>query len=114
MREEPGLVDRYRVDFGRMISKFGTLRQMSLNVAALIDLGQAPALQAALVKDLGTSFEQEVVTLLRRLVEEPLHMDFNRNLFLGLLARSTLVAPSYTLRGGTNEVLRSVVAKGLR
>jgi len=30
-----------------------------------------------------------------------------------LLARAVLVAPSWTLRGGTNEILRSVAAKGL-
>lgn len=113
LREAPELVDRYSSEFGRLIAKFSTLRQMSLNVAAAIDAGRAPAVQAALVKDLGTSFEQETVALLRRFVEEPLTVDTAPNMFLMLLAQSTLTAPSYTLRGGTNEVLRSVVVKGL-
>jgi hypothetical protein len=35
------------------------------------------------------------------------------SLFDRLLRRAVLDAPSFTIRGGTNEVLRSVAAKGL-
>ena len=30
-----------------------------------------------------------------------------------LVARALLVGPSWSIRGGTNEILRSIVAKGL-
>jgi len=109
----PDLIERIAPEFGRLVAKFSTLRQMSLNVSAAIDAGQSPAVQAALVKDLGTTFEQEVVTVLRRVVDEPLTVDQTRDLFLSTLAHSTLTAPSFTVRGGTSEVLRSIVSKGL-
>jgi hypothetical protein len=35
------------------------------------------------------------------------------SLFERLLRRAVLEAPSFTIRGGTNEVLRTVAVKGL-
>ncbi|MFX8817315.1 hypothetical protein ABTM85_21205, partial [Acinetobacter baumannii] len=71
------------------------LRQMSLAVSALLQAGRMPALQAALVKDRGTVFEQDVPERLR-----PVLADADGD--LGLMYRATMqVAPSFTLRGGT-------------
>ncbi len=110
----PELFAEHAATFGRLTARMATLRQASLGVAVAIDAGEAPAVQAAMVKDLGTTFEQETVAALRDLIDEPLSIDRHRDLFADLLSRATLTAPSFTLRGGTNEILRSVAFKGLK
>ncbi len=97
---------------GQLAARFWTIRQLSLSVARLIDEKQAPAIEAALVKDMGTVFEQESIGLLRSAADTEL--DPRRgSLFTQLLAEAVLTGPAFTLRGGTTEVLRSIAAKGL-
>ncbi len=79
----------------------------------MIDLGQAPAIESAMVKEMATRFEQDVIQAVGDLVEEAPSLE-STSLFTRLLAASILAGPSYTIRGGTNEVLIGVVAKGLR
>src|SRR5437773_2165366 len=55
---EPG--ERAAVVIGRLTAHLITLRQMSLSVAGMLQAGQNPNLEAAVVKDVGTSFEQEI------------------------------------------------------
>ena len=74
-----------------------------------LDAGQAPAIEAALVKEVGTRFEQDLVEALRVAAETEL--DQGRSLFGELLAEAVLTSPKYTLQGGTTEILRSVAAK---
>jgi hypothetical protein len=89
------------------------LRNLSLSVARMIDAGQAPSVESALVKELGTRFEQDVLQRVVDLVDlEPSPVSGSR--FERLLAAAVLTGPSFTIRGGTIEVLRSVAAKGLR
>ena len=98
---------------GDVISRWWGIRQVSLSVARMIDEGRFPSVESAIGKDLGTQFEQDVMARLQRLVEfEP--TTEAPSVFERLLARATLVAPSWTIRGGTNEILRTVIAKGLR
>jgi alkylation response protein AidB-like acyl-CoA dehydrogenase len=52
---------------GRLVAKLWAIRQMSLAVAKAVDAGAAPATEAAVVKDLGTTFEQESVEVPRNL-----------------------------------------------
>src|SRR5881409_2312457 len=56
--KEPG--ERAAVTIGRLVAHLATLRQMSLSVARMLQAGQNPNLEAAVVKDVGTSFEQEI------------------------------------------------------
>jgi alkylation response protein AidB-like acyl-CoA dehydrogenase len=98
---------------GRLVARFWTIRQLSLSVARALQQGRAPAVEAAIVKDLGTTFEQEVVAVLQSLVEDDPDPG-SSSLFESLLAQAVVTAPSYTIRGGTTEVLRSVAARGLR
>ena len=85
---------------------------MSLSVARMIDAGGAPAVESALVKEMGTRFEQDVVLWLTELLDlEP--SPGSAWLFERLLASAMLTGPSFTIRGGTVEILRSVAAKGL-
>jgi alkylation response protein AidB-like acyl-CoA dehydrogenase len=98
---------------GEALASWWAIRALSLSVARLIDAGEAPAAESALVKELGTRFEQDVLDAVWRLVEADPDPEsdsaFERRLAAGILA-----APSFTIRGGTNEVLRSVAARALR
>jgi len=93
---------------GRLTAQLWTLRQMSLSVTGQLAAGRDPALEAAVVKDLGNSFEQELPRAAQALVE----LDGDNDLCL-LLAHLLQVAPSFSLRGGTREILRGIVARGL-
>jgi alkylation response protein AidB-like acyl-CoA dehydrogenase len=106
------LGDRALDLLGDTVARWWVLRQLSLSVARAIDQGGAPATQAALVKEMGTRFEQDIVAAIERLVEiEPSPQSVS--LFERLLAEAVLTSPSYTIRGGTVEILRSVAARGL-
>jgi alkylation response protein AidB-like acyl-CoA dehydrogenase len=97
---------------GRLTARCWTIRQLSLSVARALQEGRAPAVEAAMVKDLGTIFEQEVVATMQSLMEDDPDPD-SSSLFESLLAQAIVVAPSYTIRGGTTEVLRSVAARAM-
>ena len=74
--------------------------------------GKAPALEASVVKDLGTTFEQELPELVHGLlgIEPDLEGDTDLSQVLAYL---TQVAPSFSLRGGTREILRGIISRGL-
>jgi alkylation response protein AidB-like acyl-CoA dehydrogenase len=97
---------------GRISARLLALRQMSLRIAAALDRGELPNLAAALVKDVGTTFEADVIDEIRRVVDVPASLDSPDPLGRAL-AEAQLHAPGYTLRGGTNEILRGIVARGL-
>ncbi len=98
--------------FGRITARYWALRNLSLSISRTIDQGGAPAVEAAIVKDLGTTFEQEMIGLLHDLWGEEPSLDA-ATLGNQLLAACILTGPSFTLRGGTNEILRTVASKGL-
>jgi alkylation response protein AidB-like acyl-CoA dehydrogenase len=99
---------------GRVVSRLWACRQMSLAVAGALAAGEAPEIAAALVKDVGTRLESEIIEVARLLTAtlrvEP---DPEGSGMAGLLAQAVLHAPGFTLRGGTNEILRGIVARGL-
>ena len=98
-------------ELGRLTARLWALRQLSLGVAAALAGGQAPDVAAALVKDLGSRFEGDVVETVRKVAGiEPRR---GAGGLAGMLADAVLHSPAFTLRGGTNEILRSVVARGL-
>ncbi|PSF11908.1 acyl-CoA dehydrogenase [Marinobacter fuscus] len=97
---------------GGIIARVRALRAMSLGVAALLESGKSPDVEAALVKDLGTRFEQDVVERLRAF-RPILWKSGNGDVLDDLMTDSLLRQPSFTLRGGTNEVLKGIVARGI-
>jgi hypothetical protein len=99
-----------REAIGRMAAKLIALRSMSIAVAAQIQNGVTPDLEAALIKDLGNAFEREQIGVFRTLGAELPTCSDN---YLSALADATINSPSWTLRGGTREVLRGLVARGL-
>ncbi|HKS47025.1 MAG TPA: acyl-CoA dehydrogenase family protein [Amycolatopsis sp.] len=100
-----------RAVLGELTARVWSLRQLSLGVAGALSRGERPDSAAALVKDLGTTFEQDVVEAVLRLVEPGslvAHSELRR-----MLVHAALQSPGFTLRGGTNEILRGVVARAL-
>ena len=108
----PDPSERAAIAIGRLAAHIHALRRMSRSVAGMLQAGANPALQAALVKELGNSLEQEIPEIARLLVDcEPsLETD---DPFLATLSLITLHAPSFSLRGGTREILRGIIARGL-
>lgn len=97
---------------GRLAAHLMVLRQMSTSIAGMLARGASPALQATIVKDLGTTLEQQVPEIARSLVSiEP--VPGGTDSFAATLARTLLSAPSFSLRGGTREILRGIIARGL-
>jgi len=94
---------------GRLVAHLFTLQRMSLSVASMLQEGAAPDVEAALVKDLGTSFEQEIPAVARLLVP----LAARSPALAEALDHAILWAPAFTIRGGTREVLRGIVARGL-
>jgi alkylation response protein AidB-like acyl-CoA dehydrogenase len=100
-----------RLTLGSLVAELWTLRQMSLSVAGQLAAGMDPAIEAAIVKDLGATFEQELPRAVQALLDESLE---TRNAALGTVMSYLLqTSPSFSLRGGTREVLRGIVARGL-
>ena len=110
-RPEPRLAEAV----GRLTAELFALRAMSLAVAGQLEKGEFPEVEAAIVKDMGTRFEAEVAETLRRAVPvEPVAGgSANAPSLEAALGASVLGLPSFTLRGGTNEILRSIIARGL-
>jgi acyl-CoA dehydrogenase len=97
---------------GELGAQLWALRRMSLAVAGALDRGEAPDVAAALVKDLGTRFESEVFERIRLLYDAAPSLGA-KDALDALLAQAVLHSPGFTLRGGTNEILRGVVARAL-
>ena len=97
---------------GRLIAELQTLRRMSFSVASMLQNGESPETQAAFVKELGNRFEKMTVESLREfsniipLYEWP-------NQLQNLFEDATLRIPSNSLRGGTTEIMRGIIARQL-
>ena len=98
---------------GDLMARVISLRQLSISVARALSAGQPQANEAALVKDLGTRFEQESAELADDLLSCVPETADGRAQVAALIEVSRTHAPLFTLRGGTNEVLRGMVAKGM-
>lgn len=97
---------------GRLAAHLAVLREMSVSITQMLSTGRSPAIEAALVKDLGTSFEQALPDLIGDAMAatpgEPAFEDARQ--VASYLAQ---VAPTFSLRGGTREILRGMIARGL-
>lgn len=97
---------------GRLTAELWTLRQMSQSTAAKLAAGHDPALEAAIVKDLGNSFEQEAPRAIQAALDGEGDLSAATDL-AKVLALLLQVSPSFSLRGGTREILRGIIARGL-
>lgn len=94
---------------GRMAAHLMTLRRMSMSVAGMLESGATPTVEAALVKELGNNFEK----LLPEIARMALPAGAPRAGFRAAYADTLLHSPGFTVRGGTREILRGVIARGL-
>jgi len=97
---------------GEIAAEIWTLRQMSMSVAGQLSRGENPSLEAAIVKDLGACFEQKLPPMVQAVLGEDVACDRDCSLYevMSYLLRAS---PSFSLRGGTREILRGIIAKGL-
>ena len=101
---------RTQVALGRLAAHYATLRQMSLGVAGLLARGEDPSLAAAIVKDLGATLEQSLPDVAHELFGGAMPAGSALEQVAGYVTRA---APSFSLRGGTREILRGIIARGL-
>jgi len=100
------------VTVGPLVAHLATVRQMSVSVAGMLNAGLSPNLEAAVVKELGTTFEQEIPEVAHALMRLEPTVDGGSELHQ-LLGYIIQTAPSFSLRGGTREILRGIIARGV-
>ncbi len=101
---------RQAVAIGRIAASYASLRQLSLGVSGMLARGENPALAASLVKDQGALVEQAMPDIAHDLyggVAPP------GSALAQAMSYTALAVPSFSLRGGTREILRGIIAKGL-
>jgi acyl-CoA dehydrogenase len=99
-------------DFGSLIARLSVLRAMSERINRHLDGQAPPGVAAAIVKDVGTILENESVEVARRWVHTVIdprqHAQVQEH-----LEHAQAHAPGFTLRGGTNEIMRGIIARAL-
>lgn len=106
----PSPAPAVRETIGRLVARLISLRTMSIAVAAQLQNGEMPNLEAALIKDLGNAFEREQVQLIQAIQGD---LESPDQEFLDAMTEASVYYPSWALRGGTREILRGIVARGL-
>jgi len=97
---------------GRLTAELATLRAMSIACTARLVAGESPVVEASIVKDRGTGFEQELPVVIGDDLAAHPDEQVGEELYRTLLY-VTHIAPSFSLRGGTREILRGIVARGM-
>jgi alkylation response protein AidB-like acyl-CoA dehydrogenase len=111
--------ERAKVAIGRAVATLSTLRAMSFSLAAMLASGEDVGAEASVVKDMGGVFEQSIPELARDLIPlEPVVSD-DENAgseqadYLAALTITMLHSPSFSIYGGTREILRGITARSL-
>lgn len=97
---------------GAFMAQLAALRAMSIAVTGRLAAGEQPVVEASLLKDLGTGFEQAIPAA----IADDLGGHPDEAVAPGLraaLVDALALAPAYSLRGGTREILRGIIARGL-
>ncbi|KAA0182695.1 acyl-CoA dehydrogenase [Cupriavidus gilardii] len=97
---------------GRFCAQLATLRQMSMAVTARLAAGESPVAEAALVKDLGTTLEQQIPAALEAVIAGDPRTLADAELYRTVSYLSQ-ISPTFSLRGGTREILRGMIARSL-
>ncbi|MGZ8801850.1 MAG: acyl-CoA dehydrogenase family protein [Mycobacterium sp.] len=95
-------------DLGRLVARVAGLHQMSAAIAGALERHEPADVAAAVVKVLGTSTEGDIAEFAQLVSEHAAGQHFSEVADAAMDQR-----PGFTLRGGTNEVLRGVIARGL-
>ncbi len=86
---------------------------MSVSVAGMLHAGKEPVVEASIVKDVGTIWEQKLPGRVRELAAFLEPEASNHSTLEQQLAFATKLAPKLTIQGGTTEILRGIIARGL-
>lgn len=120
----PALIDHLGADLGlreaegigRLTAQLHTIRRMSIAVNSMIAAGEEPTVEGSLVKELGTLWQQSLAERARELSGPRADRVVERTedaLFRRRLDAALVTAPQITIQGGTTEVLRGIIARGL-
>ncbi len=93
---------------GRLVARVTGLHQMSTAVAGALERSEPADVAAAVVKLLGTTTEGDIADFADLRAGDETDRQFR-----DLIAVAVDQRPGFTLRGGTTEVLRGVIARGL-
>lgn len=97
---------------GKLIAQLATLRSMSLSIAGMLQDGLQPNNESAVVKDLGTRYEQDIPVVARQVFPTEPELEAVET-YVSMIARTTMNAPRLSIQGGTREILRGIIARGL-
>lgn len=111
LRNSPG-AGAHTATIGRFAAHLATLRNMSIAVTAKLVAGESPVVEAALIKDIGTEFEQSIPAVIEAAIAMQPGEAVDPELYRAVVYVSQ-VAPTFSLRGGTREILRGMIARGL-
>ncbi|MQA83551.1 MAG: acyl-CoA dehydrogenase [Streptosporangiales bacterium] len=103
-------------EVGTLVARLAALRRMCWEVARAMDEGRAPVREAAVLKYLGTQFERDVIEAGRQVLDRPPRLagggDDEGDEAARLLGEAVLAAPGFSIRGGTSEILLTIIARG--
>lgn len=101
----PAITAAVTQEIGDLVARLAVLRQMVLQVAELLDAGDVPVQQAAMLKLMGSSFEVDLIEVARTayaradVTPGPIFFD------------ALLASPGFGIRGGAADVLLEMIAK---
>ena len=108
MRAAAGDDERRQEDLGALEAAARVARLLVFRAAAVADSGRPPDHEAAMAKVFATDVEQKMVEVASQWAGRAARTG---EAFGGQLLTAWLVAPSFSIRGGTNEVLRGIIAR---
>ncbi|MCK0090751.1 acyl-CoA dehydrogenase family protein [Rhodococcus sp. F64268] len=94
---------------GAAIARIAGLHRMSTAVSESLERGENAELAASVVKVLGTKTEGDIADLADELAGYTAGDEY----LAKLIRAGVMQRPGFTLRGGTSEILRGVIARGL-
>jgi alkylation response protein AidB-like acyl-CoA dehydrogenase len=97
---------------GDLVARLATFRVMSRSIAWRLENGENPDTEAVIVKQLGNAFEKHLYAVVRDVIASRPEAEVPPDL-LAMRDQTQLRLPSHTLRGGTSEILRGVIARQL-
>lgn len=97
---------------GKLLARLAPLRAMSISMTGMLAAGESPLFEAALFKDLGTELEQDIPQRISEAISAKPDLPINPDLVRTLAFLSQL-NHVFSLRGGTREILRGMIARRL-
>lgn len=98
-------------ELGGLVARMAAIRELSLQINAQLGRGEGVGALATMMKDIGTGLEQDIPEIARRLLDIIPSLDAGPE--AATLATAILNAPCYSLRGGTREILKGIIAREL-